>query len=331
MSDPVFWRIAWKEYRTQRALWIVIAALGVFLLAMHDLNSHNPVKAEFLVSTAAMVAALFALSSTATLFAREREDETFSFLRQLPSPGTRIYAAKLAVVLAGVILVWGLLLLGGAAVWKIGRGDLFTAVTLKTAYQWQRWGVAVFEALAWGVLCSLLVRRVIVAVLLAASGAVVEAVLLSVAIRLVTGISFGDPWLLVDVVGPAVVARLAACAVVLWISYRQAQRQLLGPEAISPRRRAFGGAGLATDGRTVAGATCRGIACPANGGWWRWVAKWAASVGRTPGRRGPSGWASCCSRRLACLQSSWCCWRITLATTGWRITLATTGCGIHSL
>jgi hypothetical protein len=73
-----------------------------------------------------------------------------------------VYLAKMATALLGVTLIWLLILgLGGASL-SLGAKELFTAVSLNTSYQWQRWGVAVVEALAWGVLCSLVVRRVIV-------------------------------------------------------------------------------------------------------------------------------------------------------------------------
>jgi hypothetical protein len=31
MNLSIFWRVLWKEYRLQRPLWLVVAALAVFV------------------------------------------------------------------------------------------------------------------------------------------------------------------------------------------------------------------------------------------------------------------------------------------------------------
>ena len=87
MSDIAFRRVVWKEYRVQRPLWIAIAVgtlvIELLLLATPEkLLTVEKMPALFAISLAA--AAIYGLGCGATLFATERETETYDFLRALP-------------------------------------------------------------------------------------------------------------------------------------------------------------------------------------------------------------------------------------------------------
>ena len=125
MNDRILWRIAWKEFRTQRTLWVSVMALGVVFIALFSLAAELRLElvremkldAGELHILAALATALFAMAAGAIAFAQEREEETLAYLQQLPASTGPIMAGKLLVVVLGIVLLWGALLTIGGAWW----------------------------------------------------------------------------------------------------------------------------------------------------------------------------------------------------------------------
>jgi ABC-type transport system involved in multi-copper enzyme maturation permease subunit len=175
-------QFAWKEYRTLRAVWCWTCGLTLLAVAAAWWLASGP-------STSAphyvvwMGVALLGLSATATLVAGERGAGTWKMYDRLPICGAQVWSIKLAAVvlaqalLLGVGTALGALLFGGRA---IGGGE------------WRGVGLCIFEALAWGMLASSLIRRV----LTAATAAGVAVAVLYTALTFVTPVISpreGDP------------------------------------------------------------------------------------------------------------------------------------------
>ena len=109
MNNTAFFRILWKEYRSQRAAWIIVAAtIAVFnflLLANHWIEHHEKVPAFFAVGS--MLTALYALGSSVTLFATERENETYELLRGLPVGPWTVFLGKTAFAIGSTFAMFG--------------------------------------------------------------------------------------------------------------------------------------------------------------------------------------------------------------------------------
>jgi hypothetical protein len=165
-------RIAWKEYRQQRAFGLALAGLMVFvqlLIAVFSTARDNPW--ENLLATALVGTALYALGCGATMFAAEHENETYEFQRSLPISAGRLMAGKMEATLLGTGGIL-LLLLGTASLlgWLAGLWHelKFPAPSGKEVKELVSVpGLAVFEMLAWGTLFSLLLKRPLPAALLA--------------------------------------------------------------------------------------------------------------------------------------------------------------------
>ena len=107
------------------------------------------------------LATLYALASGATLFAMEREAETYEFLRALPVKPLAVLAGKIVFALSSTaiqfLLAWTLALaLAGGLPDRLFHREI-----------WAICGLGGLELLAWGILFSLLLRRTLVAVICA--------------------------------------------------------------------------------------------------------------------------------------------------------------------
>lgn len=123
MTARVIARLCWKEYRTLRAFGI---AMGVALVGIHGLlfllmaNASDRMSALF--TTALVLPVFYSLGCGATLFATEKEAETYSFLRALPVAAWKVCLGKAAFAAVSVPLYFGLswlsfaLFTGGKAV-----------------------------------------------------------------------------------------------------------------------------------------------------------------------------------------------------------------------
>ena len=176
INDPMLWRLIWKEYRAQRAFWLVVAgcAMGlmVFLLTVVPLVSDRSFSPYLITWFMPM---LYAWGCTATLFATEAEEGTWELLRVLAATPARVFAAKAGFLLVSTAGMIGLLLL---LAWGLSPGT-----TEASRIELLQIGFAKFEVeearslrmvclygeiVAWGLLFSALVQRVLTAVCLGA-------------------------------------------------------------------------------------------------------------------------------------------------------------------
>jgi hypothetical protein len=151
MNSSPFWPLVWKEYRTGRAFWLAMAAMGLVAQGGVAWLAHLPADRNWwLYGIALMISAGFAVGIGGTLFAVEHEDRTFGLMRILPLGAKELGAAKILCALAGLAGLLAILWLaaGALAGWQ--------SLSSRDAGQlWGLWGLACAEGLAWGVLCSL--------------------------------------------------------------------------------------------------------------------------------------------------------------------------------
>ncbi|MFN0197972.1 MAG: hypothetical protein ACKVT0_14600 [Planctomycetaceae bacterium] len=117
LNNQIFWRLMWKEYRSQRALWLGIVGIALFLqVVILCVLKDQRALINGLFITAWSLSSLYALSSCAVLFAAEKEDGTYDLLRSLPTTPLRMFAGKMCfcvVTSAGMVgvlnaLAWGM-------------------------------------------------------------------------------------------------------------------------------------------------------------------------------------------------------------------------------
>jgi len=173
MNRSIFWRLVWKEYRLQRALWIAMAVLTLIaqlaVVAMVNESDRTRFIAIFHVGLAA--AALYALACGATLFATEHEAGTYDFQRALPVSAGRLFLGKVAFAVASTLAILAALWFLSWIVADLGFSHPGFPDWDDQAEVWGLWGVAAAELLAWGIFFSLLSTRPLVAVILAVAAA----------------------------------------------------------------------------------------------------------------------------------------------------------------
>jgi hypothetical protein len=162
LTDTMFWRLVWKEYRVQRNLWLAVLVLTpvvqlCVVMAQQLSQGSFPDEGYFAIVFGA--AAVFMVGCGATLFATEHEMGTFAFQRALPVTAWRVFAAKTGLAVGGGVLLvaaltgltW-LLFVPGRPPW--------------TEPAWLPGTLAVAEVFAWGVFFSLVLRQPLWAALL---------------------------------------------------------------------------------------------------------------------------------------------------------------------
>jgi hypothetical protein len=165
MNRSIFWRLVWKEYRTQRAFWLAMVAL-VFLLQLLVVGlSEGDRGAERLVATTFALAlafsALYAGGCGATLFATEHETGTFEFQRAVPVSSWRLFAAKLTFAVLSTSAILAVLLFLAACIsrWSFPAGESAREI-------WGLFGFGIVELLVWGILFSLVLDQPLKAAIL---------------------------------------------------------------------------------------------------------------------------------------------------------------------
>lgn len=159
--SPVATRFAWKEYRTLRGLWLAVLGLGLLVQLALMLLAAPGADVPFITLSAALASTvLYAVGAAAILFAVEHEDETYGFLAGLPTTWLPIFLTKLAAALWSSIAIAALLALTGGVV----AGGRWPSAS-NCGLLFGLYGIAVLEAIVWGTLFSLLVKRPLVAVL----------------------------------------------------------------------------------------------------------------------------------------------------------------------
>ncbi len=159
-TRSIFWRLFWKEYRLQRALWIAMLALTTMVMLAFFASFSERDRPVFLFWTAAGLPAMYFLGCGASLFAGEREAGTYEYQRALPVGAWRVFMAKIAYAVASAAMLFGLMSLLAFYLtgWALHppQGFFPPAVIL--------FGVLFgLDMLLWVTLFSLLSKRVLVA------------------------------------------------------------------------------------------------------------------------------------------------------------------------
>jgi len=176
MSDPILWRLIWKEYREQRRLWLALLALaavveaGLFWYVSGNPALASATRARVLLALAWIAPVFFALGAGAISYAAEREAGTDELLRALATPWARWLAAKLSVALAAAAAMLVVCLAAGVV------ACLFAEVPVATlaeqfgifANWFPFWVTAALAFLLLAVICSLLIPDVLYAACVAA-------------------------------------------------------------------------------------------------------------------------------------------------------------------
>jgi hypothetical protein len=159
--SPIATRFAWKEYRTLRGLWLAVLTLGVLVQTVLMLLAAPGADVPTIAFAAAWgTAVLYAIGAAAILFSVEHEEETYGFLAGLPTRWLPLYLGKLGVAAASAFAAAVALMLTG---WAVAGGRWPTLNHMAEILGLL--GIGIFEALAWGTLFSLLLKRPLVAVL----------------------------------------------------------------------------------------------------------------------------------------------------------------------
>ena len=185
MNTAIATRLLWKEYRQQRNLWIALlfGATLLQLIFWYFIDEPRPLingggvrpdETTLLplhVGTATMMTALFAVCSAAISFAIEREEGTHLRLVSLSCPPGLTLGVKFLVGLLGTVLLFAVSVVIGAglsvgvssAIGVLGRWDSPDLIIVSY------WVIAVVGGgLGFGAFCSLLFRKVLPAVIVAA-------------------------------------------------------------------------------------------------------------------------------------------------------------------
>ena len=155
MFTPAVQRIVWKEFRAQRAIWFGIA---FELVILQLFKAFSPEKFPInLVSLACVLTGIFAMTSSALLFAGESEAQTDGFLRQLPFRSRELILGKLGFNIAAVASFLAFSLLAAKLISGIGTGGRMQAGDYEEAVAYAN---SVLGLWAWGIFYSLLTRKV---------------------------------------------------------------------------------------------------------------------------------------------------------------------------
>ena len=163
-GTAAFCRFVWKEFRMIRGLWLAVAVMGFAVqwverfLMLYSPTSADPDLPFTLFATGLAAAVLYTVGAAATTFSVEHEEETYSFLVRLPATWPSVFAGKLLVALVSALLLAALLLATG---WILQGSNAPAGVEISRSLG--VFGFAIFEALAWGTLCSLLIKRPLLA------------------------------------------------------------------------------------------------------------------------------------------------------------------------
>jgi hypothetical protein len=161
-TAPIFLRVLWKEFRMTRGLWAAVAIMGLLVQCAEKMLL--PSSTDFaltLLYTALSAAVLYAVGAAATTFSVEHEEETYDLLTRLPTTWWPPFAAKLLVTFVSALLLAGAL---SIPVFMFRSPPTSSANDALTAFGMM--GFAIIEAIAWGTLFSLLIKRPLLAAIM---------------------------------------------------------------------------------------------------------------------------------------------------------------------
>ena len=102
---PAFWRLIWKEYRSQRGFWLGMVGLVLFgQFVVWTFPVSVTVNAQTLFALALGGAAFYGLGCAATLYSAEQEAKTFERLCLLSASPGGVLASKLSYTIASTAL-----------------------------------------------------------------------------------------------------------------------------------------------------------------------------------------------------------------------------------
>jgi hypothetical protein len=142
----------WKEYRQQILLVAAIFLLGVLLQLSMFASNRFIGKIQSFWTIGMFVTALYAAGASSILFAREHDEKTFGFLRGLPVTGNTVFLGKIAWLLVSTTAL--AILMGIESGFWVAISDTSDS----GASVFGVMGVAVIEALCWGLFWSVRVQ-----------------------------------------------------------------------------------------------------------------------------------------------------------------------------
>jgi len=251
----IFQRFLWKEIRMLRGFWLAVGVLGVLMQLV--LKSAGVSSSMLFVAWGA--AALYAVGAAVTLFSAETEERTRDFLLNLPGHWLPMFAAKVTTATVSAFGLGIFLCATGAGMGGASMAEFQNASAVG--------GVAVFEAIAWGLLFSLGMKQPLLAAVLAMGAASLGAQQAITATPSAAQHSFS-----IDAYREAIPNRLlltlAVFAVDLWLGARWLKT--------SPRRT-----------KASQGDTATGVATPSRGMmarllWQTWRESWKTMLVAIP-------------------------------------------------
>ncbi len=96
-------RLIWKEYRSQRAIWLTVV-IGALMFWLSMRLSESNFSLLTIVVFAIMAGIVSTLLSLLVAFAGELDNRTDVFLRMLPCRTSHLFAGKLALIACGAVL-----------------------------------------------------------------------------------------------------------------------------------------------------------------------------------------------------------------------------------
>ncbi|MGL4941867.1 MAG: hypothetical protein ACRC46_01595 [Thermoguttaceae bacterium] len=213
-----FLTLIWKEFRQQISLAVAIVAVTLFLqflaFAIAVIDRRPTAGLPWMMSVF-WITISYAWGASATLFSRELEEGTADFLRRLPISSRLLLAAKLTW-LVGSTLAVGVVLTVISSLWILGTGGDTSSEQIVGVF-----GVAIFEAMAWGLFFSVRSKSQVHSLLM--SGLVAGSVAFFVVMIMTP--NGNSPML--DAYANAALPRLAVAGVVFMIAVWNARRWLV--------------------------------------------------------------------------------------------------------
>jgi hypothetical protein len=163
MNAAPYTHLLWKEYRAIRGFWIALIALAIFMeLLVLAFAQDRGWATEFIYNIALATPVFFAIGCIGTAYAIEKEDGTFEWLRSSPASDAQLFVSKVGLCFVATCAMFGIL-------WFLTQ-TVFVAPPDKSEVVsglLGLWPLAGAEALAWGLLFSLLSARPLMAIVLA--------------------------------------------------------------------------------------------------------------------------------------------------------------------
>jgi hypothetical protein len=175
MTTDIFRRVLWKEYRVLRAFWIAVVAIVLAIEAFAWLFLAGREATQTFEVVVSVFIALYALAAGAILFAVEREEGTDTFLTTLPVGSGRLFVPKVVLGIASTLALAAVLFLIVRAWQAVGLTEPMERIGVwangKPRDPLALAAIAC-DVFVCGLLCSLLLKRPLIAACVGAGVAV---------------------------------------------------------------------------------------------------------------------------------------------------------------